>query len=332
MPTTLSPVQYVLRGVSQIFFVENSVSGLLILVGLSFMDPRFAVLVMLGSMVQSIGGWFLGLREEVRHGLMGYNGALVGAAAGLYAGYTHVSVLLTIVGSFACVAVHELTRALFASSVLSRFSLPVSTAPFCIVAGLTFGAVGQLAEPGELSTSTDLAAGVSLGLFNSFSEVLLADGLVCGLLIVAALLLCSPAAAGFGVGGAAVALAVATVVRGGVDETSSGLYGYSAVLVTIALGALLWTDRSWAVRVLGSFIGVVLTLLIQPLLALTPVPVFTWPFLLAMWLVLVGDHLLVSARRPVTSEAPDQTSVEPADRSIERDSDQSSASTSENAQ
>lgn len=317
LSTVLSPARYVLRGVSQIIFLENAVSGLLILCGLSVMDPRFAALVLLGSAAQSLVGWAVGLRDDVRHGLLGYNGALVGAAAGLHAGYTHASVLLTVTGAFACVAVHELVRWLFATPALARFSLPVATAPFCIVAGLIFGAVGQLVGPGEPITAADLPTGVALGLFNSFSEVLLADGLLCGALIVAALLIDSPTAAGFGLAGAAVALGGAAVVHG-IGEASSGLHAYSAVLVAIGLGAVLWADRGAVTRVLGTVVGVGLTLLIQPVLELTPVIVFTWPFLLAMWLVLIGSHLLFPERRPVTVQAPEHTAAEPAERSTGR--------------
>lgn len=312
LPTLLSPARHILRGVSQIFFVEHAGSGTLILLGLALLDPRFSALVLLGSAAQTLAGRAVGRHEDARHGLMGYNGALVGAAAALHTGHTVTSVLLTICGSFACVTVHELLRTLFTGRMLNRFSLPVATAPFCVVAGLIFGAVGQLADPLPLTTAADAPTGLVLGAANSFSEVLLADGLWCGLVIVLALLVASPTAAAFGAGGAVMALAAAVGVYG-MEEASSGLYGYSAVLVAVAFGSLLWTDRSGWTRVLGALAGVLLTLLIQPVLTLTPVPVFTWPFLLAMWLVLIGTRLLSPGERPVTARTPERTAVEPTD-------------------
>lgn len=284
LSTVLFPV---LRGVSQIFFVENASSGLLILIGLAVTDIRLSGLVLLGSAVQCTGALAVRLRDDVRHGLMGYNGALVGAAAYLYAGFSDVAVMLTVIGALACIAVHEMLRYVFGSSRLSRFSLPVSTAPFCIVAGLTWGGLGQLVEPAALSASSEWGSGLALGVFNSFSAVVLADGLVCGALILVGLLIGSPSIGGFGLAGAILAMLASVVLQGSVTEPSSGLYGYSAVLVAIALGAVFWAGRSWTARCLGAVVGVVLTLLIQPLLALTPVPVFTWPFLISMWIVML---------------------------------------------
>ncbi len=307
------PARSVLRGVSQILFIEHAVSGVLILLGLTLVDARFAALVLLGSAIQSATGWAAGRREDVRHGLMGYNGALVGAAAGLHTGYTVLSVLLTVMGAAACVGVHALLERSFSSRPLRRFSLPVATAPFCIVADVIFGIVGQVADPPALTTAAGLPAAVALGLGNSFSEVLLADGLWCGALILAALAVASPTAAAFGLGGAAAATVITVLIRD-TEQASTGLHGYSAVLVAIAFGSLLWTDRSLRIRTLGALAGVVLALVIQPVLSPLPVPVFTWPFLLAMWWLLVLTHLLFPHRRPVTARSPEGTAVEPGDR------------------
>lgn len=312
--TTISPV---LRGVSQIFFVENALSGLLILTGLAVVDIKLAGLVLLGSVVQSAGAAALNLRDDVRHGLMGYNGALVGAAAALYAGFSAVAVMLTVVGALACIAVHEVLRVLFGNPRLSRFALPVSTAPFCIVAGLTWRGLGQLVEPAELTTSDAWGSGMMLGVFNSFSEVILADGLLCGVLILTGLLIDSPTIGGFGFAGAAAALLASVVIHDGISEPSSGLYGYSAVLVSIALGAVFWTERSWVGRCIGAAVGVALTLLIQPLLATTPVPVFTWPFLISMWIVMLVGGIRPVSRYPAederTSDSNSFTDLEAAD-------------------
>ena len=57
--------------------------------------------------------------------------------------------------------------------------------------------------------------------------------------------------------------------------------------MAIACGVVLWPDRSLWQRVVAAVVGVLLTLPIQAGLAMTPIPVFTWPFIVAMWIVVM---------------------------------------------
>ena len=111
--------------------------------------------------------------------------------------------------------------------------------------------------------------------------------MVPGLLILAALFVGGVRTGLFGLLGSLVALAGALLAGDGVAPVSSGLLGYSAVLVAIALGAVVWNDRPLWARLTGAVVGAGLTLALQPLLALLPLPVYTWPFLLSMWLLML---------------------------------------------
>ena len=275
-----------LRGVSQIFFVDNPWAGALLLVAVGWVHPWVALVVATGALVQTAGAWALLGADAVRTGMMGYNGALVGAAAAAALGAPPPALLMTVVGALACVPVHALLQRAFEGRVLGWARLPVATAPFCLVAGVIFDLVLPLVHPGTASTGEG-AAGVVLGAFNNFSEVVLADGLVPGLLILAALFLGGVRTGLFGLLGSFVALAGALLAGDGVAPVSSGLLGYSAVLVAIALGAVVWNDRPLWARLTGAVVGAGLTLALQPLLALLPLPVYTWPFLLSMWLLML---------------------------------------------
>ncbi|MDO4918953.1 urea transporter [Kocuria sp.] len=276
----------VLRGVSQIFFIDNPWSGALLLVAMGWVHPWVALVVAVGALAQTAGAWALLGTDAVRTGMMGYNGALVGAAAALALGHPLPALLMTVVGALACVPVHGLLQRAFGSRALGWAQLPVATAPFCLVAGVMFDLVLPLVRSGSPTTGEG-PGGVLLGAVNSFSEVVLADGLVPGLLIVAALFVGGVRIGLFGVLGSFVALAGALLVGDGVVQVSSGLLGYSAVLVSIALGAVVWTARPLWVRVLGALVGALLTLPLQLLIAQLPVPVYTWPFLVSMWLVML---------------------------------------------
>ena len=91
----------------------------------------------------------------------------------------------------------------------------------------------------------------------------------------------------FGLIGSLTALAGALLAKDSVIQASSGMLGYSAVLVSIALGAVVWQGKPLWLRTGGAVSGVALTMLIQPLLSLTPVPLYTWPFLMSLWAIMV---------------------------------------------
>lgn len=289
-------VRTILRGVSQVFFLRNSLTGLLLVVGLALTDPRLAVLVVLGSTVQSAAAWIAGPRELVEDGLMGYNGALVGAAASLSMtrlNDTALSLNMTVIGALACIPVHLILRRLFETAPLRRFDLPVVTAPFCIVAGLLFGVLQPIIEPGPITTSDAAGHGSLLGVFNAFAEVMLADGLLTGLLILVALLVGSWAIGLWGLLGAVLALLLGLLITGDMIPVSTGLIGYSAVLAAIALGGVFTAGRPAGQRLLCVVVGVILAVALRWVLDPTPLPTYTWPFLIAMWAVLVGRTLLV---------------------------------------
>ncbi len=284
----ISTASVVARGLGQIFFVRSALTGLGIVIGLSFSSWSIAGLVVLGSLVQTFGAYFLQhRRSEVDDGLMGYNGALVGAAAAWELGGTWPAVLVTVVGSFACIPVHEMIRWLWSLPWLRRFDLPVSTAPFCIIAGLEHGAIVPLLRTESSATPVSSFSGYELGLFQDFSEVILSTGLVTGLVIVLSLFLGSWKIGVASLAGSALAIGFGIAVHSPTANLSAGLTGYSAVLAAIALGAVVLPERPWGVRAGAVVAGVGLTLAFNHLLALTGGPVFTWPFLLSMWLVMV---------------------------------------------
>jgi len=293
-------VRTVLHGVSQIFFLENAGSGLLIVAALAVAHPWSAALAVLGSALQALTGWALGQGEAVRQGLQGFNGALVGAAAAVALGVpVGAAVLATLLGAPACAAVQALVGRLFATRIPSAAGLPVSTAPFCIVAGLL---TALLAETGGAAPTVSSAAapwpGLGLGLLNEFAEVVLADGAVPGVLVLVALFVGSRRVGAAGLVGAVLAAPAAALAGHDLEQVSTGLFGYSAVLVAIAVGAVLEGLGSWRRRGVLVVVGVALTVLFQRMLSGTPVPVYTWPFLLAMWTVLLGARALHRAGPP----------------------------------
>ncbi|MDY6051202.1 MAG: urea transporter [Rothia sp. (in: high G+C Gram-positive bacteria)] len=297
-----------LRGISQIFFAQNAATGLLVLAGMALFDLRAAALMLLGSAVQGATGLASGHKDQVQAGLFGFNGALVGAATGVQLQDWTLGITLTLVGAATCTPVGVFFERLFASPALNWAKLPVSTAPFCTVTGLLITAVASLSVTGPLTTGEGLA-GAGTGIANSIAEVILADGPFTGVLIALGLVIAPLELGAFALYGAALALIIATLTHGGLLESSTGLYGYSAVLVSIAVGAIFWPEASLTTRIIGATAGVALTTAIQPLLALTPLPVYTWPFLLSLWIVLAARAATTAKQHKNLTEAQQEATA-----------------------
>ena len=185
-----------LRGISQIFLAENVLSGLLILAAMTLVSPQLAACAILGVAVETLTASVLRF-EGVSRGLHGYNGALVGAAVAASGAPVVPAVTFTIVGALATIPLQ--------AALVRIEALPVLTAPFCCVAGLLLGplhgtwvSVEPVLSPEPL-TPTQWVTGLGSGILRGFSEVVLADGLLAGVLIIAGLAVASRSICGFAI-------------------------------------------------------------------------------------------------------------------------------------
>ncbi|XP_016789101.1 urea transporter 1 isoform X5 [Pan troglodytes] len=78
-PVVLQFIDWILRGISQVVFVNNPISGILILVGLLVQNPWWALTGWLGTVVSTLMALLLSQdRSLIASGLYGYNATLVG--------------------------------------------------------------------------------------------------------------------------------------------------------------------------------------------------------------------------------------------------------------
>jgi urea transporter len=285
-----------LFGISQIFFQAQVVTGLLILAAFAVASWQMAFLVVIGSACSSFAGLLMRVpANEVRNGHQGFCGALVGAAAYAAVGGGWLGVLTAILGGIACAPVTWALATAFSARPLKPFQLPYSTAPFCIVGGLML-----LATTGHHVTASIGVNGDSLqtaflrSLLTNVSEVVLIDNVVAGGLILLALF-----AAQWKVGLAAVlgsVLQSLVLLLLHVDAVSlgSGVFGYSGVLVAIAMAAvfLKGTWQPWVMAVVGTLLACLFTLLVQDLPG-----VYTWPFVITTWVLLVVSRFIPGIKR-----------------------------------
>lgn len=286
------PLRRGLRGVGQVFFQENALSGICFLVGIALGSPLMALGAALGAAIGTAVATFLRFDEsEVSAGIHGFNPTLVGIATFFFFRPGVGSVGLLISG---CVVATLLTR------VVRRYvPFTTYTAPFIVTTWVLFF-LGQATGVARVTPGGPLEVVGLLGAAaHGVSQVMFQASVWTALLFLAGIALSDWKHAAWVLTGSIVGMLVAShhttaaarvldpeslVQRSVPEAVALGLYGYNATLAAVALW--LWR-RSLIPPLLGIFFSVLLTDLV-PLLGL---PALTAPFVLATWLVLVFGWL-----------------------------------------
>ncbi len=297
-----------LRGAGQVIFQNNPLTGLFFLAAIAWGAlqggaPQIAAGAVVALLVATVTAMLLDADEaSLRQGLFGFNGVLVGCAVPTFLDPTASMWFLLVVGA----AVSTVTM-LAVSNVMKTWGAPALTFPFVlttwflVLAAYSFGAVtidgmGPPAFAHSLAAAPMTPAEVEADaapLIEAWlkgpAQVFLIDNWPSGVLVVIGLAVSSLWAAGFALGGAAVALAVSLAMGASLAGVSGGLYGFSPVLTAVALGCVFYAP-SWRVA-LYALLGTIFTVIVQAAMdaAMAPigVPTFTAPFVFVTWLFLL---------------------------------------------
>jgi urea transporter len=297
-----APILEVFRGIGQIFFQENALSGLLFLLGVAAGSPPVA----LGGLIGAVIGWGLarGLgfdRTETEGGIYGFNASLTGMATLFLFRLGVGSVLLLAAGAAVAAVITRLAR--------RYVPFPTYTAPFIVTTWVLFllgvGLGLGRSDPGGVPQVGALGA-----VAHGVSQVMFQASVVTALLFLAGIALGDWRHAAWVLAGAVVGMLLGSyhgtvaaqvvdpeslVERGLFDNVALGLYGYNATLAAVAL----WlAKRSFIPPLLGMVLSVPLTDLV-PMLG---IPALTAPFVLATWIVLGLGWL--DGRLATTETAP----------------------------
>ena len=263
---------------------------------LAVADWRMAVLALLGAASSTAASRLLGSGlPELRSGDQGFCGALVGAAAFSVLAAEPLAYLVAVAGGAVCAPLTASVRWLFRLPALRPLCLPSTTAPFCMVAvTMSWLTAGAHAAAGLPNPQGPAEWQFLRSLLTNISEVVFLNSAPAGVLILAALFLARRRLAAAALLGSAVASVFALAVGAGSGELGSGLLGYSAVLTSMALAVVFlhgrWTP--WLLALAGSLLAAAVTALMN----LLPGPVFTWPYVVSTWLMLVAVHLVPQLR------------------------------------
>ncbi len=263
------------RGLGQVMFQNNAVSGLLMLVGIACNSWLLALLALLGNFVGTVTAFFSGYsKEDIEDGLYGFNGTLVGIAVGVFMEPGVASLLLLVAGSMLSTWIARV----FAYQKL----LPGFTAPFILAVWL-LQALCRGWFPSLLSSSV-MPEETAADWFRAFSlnigQVMFQGGTVLsGLFFLAGILLNSRVHALYTVWGALLPLGMVWMVGSDYAAFNAGLLGYNAVLCAIALGDRSWAGAAWAT------LSVTLSVLLQVWGMNLGMTTLTAPFVVSVWIV-----------------------------------------------
>ena len=263
------------RGLGQVMFQNNAVSGLLMLVGIACNSWLLALLALLGNFVGTVTAFFSGYsKEDIEDGLYGFNGTLVGIAVGVFMEPGVASLLLWVAGSMLSTWIARV----FAYQKL----LPGFTAPFILAVWL-LQALCRGWFPSLLSSSV-MPEETAADWFRAFSlnigQVMFQGGTVLsGLFFLAGILLNSRVHALYTVWGALLPLGMVWMVGSDYAAFNAGLLGYNAVLCAIALGDRSWAGAAWAT------LSVTLSVLLQVWGMSLGMTTLTAPFVVSVWIV-----------------------------------------------
>src|SRR3989304_5163107 len=92
--------EIVFRGISQIFLLNNVITGILFLAGAFYNSWLIGIGVIIGVLTGTVTALILKYkRDDINQGLYGYNGALVGLATVYFFGFSMPSVIALFFGA-----------------------------------------------------------------------------------------------------------------------------------------------------------------------------------------------------------------------------------------
>ncbi|XP_072849081.2 urea transporter 1 isoform X1 [Pogona vitticeps] len=293
-PLFLQLPDWVLRGVSQVMFVNNPLSGLIMIVGFLVQSPWMTLTCCTGVIVSTLTALILCQdRSAIAAGLYGYNGVLVGMLMAVFSdkGDYYWWLLLPVV-------LVSMTCPLFTSalgSLFSKWDLPVFTLPFNLALSLFVAATGHynLFFPATLIQPVSAVPNISWSeirvslLLQSIpvgvGQVYGCDNPWTGGIIMVALCFSSPLVFIHAVIGSALGVPAALSLASPFNRIYAGLWNYNSCLSCIAIGGMFYA-LTWQTFLLAITCGLFTAYVGETLgnmFSVFGMPLGTWPFCLS---------------------------------------------------
>ncbi|XP_007115060.2 urea transporter 2 isoform X2 [Physeter macrocephalus] len=305
-------LDWALRGTSQVMFVNNPLSGILIVLGLFIQNPWWAISGCLGTVVSTLTALILSQdKSAIAAGLHGYNGVLVGLLMAVFSDkgdYYWWLLFPVIVMSVSCPI---LSSAL--GTIFSKWDLPVFTLPFNIAVTLYLAATGhynlffptKLLQPSSSMPNITwsevqvplLLRAIPVGI----GQVYGCDNPWTGGIFLIALFISSPLICLHAAIGSAMGMLAALTLATPFDSIYFGLCGFNSTLACIAIGGMFYVI-TWQTHLLAvscALFAAYLGAALANVLSVFGLPPCTWPFCLSAL-----TFLLLTTNNPAIYKLP----------------------------
>ena len=304
---TLGFVDWVLRGIGQVVFQDNPISGAVILGGIFYNSWIYGVACLVGTIISTLTALlFKADKGMIKAGLFGFNGALIAIALVAYTsqnfttgnipnGYLVLYIVL-------CAAFTSLILPAFVA-LLGPHKVPGLTMPFVLATWFVLGAFLQFStidvsnalkptSPADFTGPRPDYSWItwSHGITMGIAEIFFQDNWITGVVILIGIAINTRIGALMALMGSTLAVGAA-VLYGAHDEAiRDGLFGYNAALTAMALGGLFLVLN--VPGFIYTVIGVLVTVRVWPSLGIflepSGMPVLTSAFVFVTWLMLLA--------------------------------------------
>ena len=316
----------VFRGISQVMFANNPLSGIIIMIGLLIGNWELALYGLLGTCVSTLTAHMLGFSySSIRAGLYGYNGCLTAMGISYFSFFHSPQMIgpIVVMSAFSTVFVMAVGKILVQRLELSPFTFSFQICTWIWLLGALkyrfFFINGAILSPALLTTLIDRPrlSNVSLetysvednfvGFFASIAQVYFIENPYTGAIILVGVCLCSRILSFFALFGAVTAQLTAAYLLGlPATAIHAGLWGFNSVLTCQALGGMFFVlsgYRIWLFTVFGSIMTVLLQAGVSAFLAPVGMPTLTFPFTVICWIfcLIAGSKNLVAVKLTAVS-------------------------------
>lgn len=266
------------RGIGQVMFQNNALSGLLMLLGIFLNSWQLGVGAIAGNVISTVTAYVAGYsRDDIKNGLYGFNGTLVGIAVGVFMQLSLISILLmAIASSFSSWIVQLFHR----QHLFSGFTAPFILAVWLLL-GLCTCVLPDCLLPAESVAHITIGIDYFQSMAMAIGQVMFQGNIWSGLFFLAAILINSRMASFYTLVGALLPIPFAILLGVDTVQVNMGLMGYNGVLCAIAIGEKSWISLVWAIC------SVLLSVVLQILGTTWGITTLTAPFVLSVWIVVL---------------------------------------------
>ncbi|MFS1933223.1 urea transporter [Vibrio splendidus] len=281
------PLQGLLSGIGQVYFTSSVMASFLLLLAISIESMSLAFLTLFGAACSYwLAKYTYKPTQNIDNGLYALNGALVALFIGNFFGVTPWLILVTAVGALLTVPLaHIVFRFKVYLGYTSAFVL-VSWLIYLIYATFNFAIFDASSTPSSLITITksDLSdwfqpPSTVIPFLKGISQVSFINNELSGLVMLFAVAFNNAKHAMWVVTAVVISTLFSNMIGVPNEYLEQGLYGYNAVLVTLAL--VLYQQITWPLIIVGILFTCLITLGFHTF-SLLPL---TAPFIISAWAI-----------------------------------------------